>query len=74
MQDIKAVNDVDEFLRTLSGRMIDLLIYGAVAVCFLLGMAKCVLPLRQAARLFRLNGKEETDHGNRLLQAAALLD
>lgn len=53
MQDIKAVNDVDEFLRTLSGRMIDLLIYGAVAVCFLLGMAKCVLPLRQAARLFR---------------------
>ncbi|WP_140420520.1 ferritin-like domain-containing protein [Novosphingobium sp. B 225] len=27
----------------------------------------------EAARLFRLNGKEETDHGNRLLQAAALL-
>lgn len=27
----------------------------------------------EAARLFRLNGKEETDHGNRLLEAAALL-
>ena len=27
----------------------------------------------EAARLFRLNGKEETDHGNRLMQAAALL-
>lgn len=27
----------------------------------------------EAARLFRLNGKEETGHGNRLLEAAALL-
>lgn len=27
----------------------------------------------EAARLFRLNAKEETDHGNRLLQAAELL-
>ncbi len=27
-----------------------------------------------AAALFRLNGAEETDHGNRLLQAAALLE
>ncbi len=27
----------------------------------------------EAAALFRLNGKEETDHGNRLMQAAALL-
>lgn len=27
-----------------------------------------------AAALFRANGKEETDHGNRLLQAAALLE
>ena len=27
----------------------------------------------EAARLFRLNGGEERDHGNRLLQAAALL-
>ena len=27
----------------------------------------------EAARLFRLNGKEETDHGNRLIEAAALL-
>jgi rubrerythrin len=27
----------------------------------------------EAASLFRLNGKEETDHGNRLLEAAALL-
>ncbi len=27
----------------------------------------------EAARLFRLNGGEESDHGNRLLQAAALL-
>ncbi len=27
----------------------------------------------EAAALFRLNGKEETDHGNRLLAAAALL-
>lgn len=28
----------------------------------------------EAARLFRLNGKEETDHGNRLMKAAALLE
>lgn len=28
----------------------------------------------EAAALLRLNGKEETDHGNRLLQAAALLE
>ncbi len=28
----------------------------------------------EAARLFRLNGKEETEHGNRLLEAAALLE
>jgi rubrerythrin len=28
----------------------------------------------EAASLFRLNGKEESDHGNRLLEAAALLD
>jgi len=28
----------------------------------------------EAARLFRLNGKEEADHGNRLLEAAALLE
>jgi rubrerythrin len=27
----------------------------------------------EAARLFRLNGKEEADHGNRLLEAAGLL-
>lgn len=27
----------------------------------------------EAARLFRLNGKEETEHGNRLMQAAGLL-
>lgn len=27
----------------------------------------------EAARLFRLNGREETDHGNRLMEAAALL-
>ncbi len=28
----------------------------------------------EAARLFRLNGKEEADHGNRLLEAVALLE
>jgi rubrerythrin len=28
----------------------------------------------EAARLFRLNGKEEAEHGNRLLEAAALLE
>lgn len=28
----------------------------------------------EAARLFRLNGREETDHGNRLIEAAALLE
>jgi ferritin-like metal-binding protein YciE len=27
----------------------------------------------EAASLFRQNGKEESDHGNRLLEAAALL-
>lgn len=27
----------------------------------------------EAARLFRLNGREETDHGNRLMQATELL-
>lgn len=30
-------------------------------------------PNQEAARLFRLNGGEERDHGNRLLEAAALL-
>ena len=30
-------------------------------------------PNEEAARLFRLNGKEEADHGNRLLEAAGLL-
>ena len=28
----------------------------------------------EAARLFRLNGKEEAEHGNRLIEAAGLLD
>lgn len=28
----------------------------------------------EAARLFRLNGREETEHGNRLIEAAALLE
>jgi rubrerythrin len=28
----------------------------------------------EAARLFRLNGREERDHGNRLLEVAALLE
>ncbi len=44
---------VNEFLNTLSNRLIDLLIYGAVALTFLLGLSKCVLPLRRAAHLFR---------------------
>jgi hypothetical protein len=44
---------LNEFLGTLSGRMIDFLIYGAVAVCFILGLTKCVFPLRRAAHLFR---------------------
>ena len=34
--------------------------------------ANCDNP--EAARLFRLNGGEERDHGNRLLEAAALLE
>lgn len=49
----KAVNHLNEFLSTLSSRLIDLLIYGAVATCFLIGLIKCVLPLRRAARCFR---------------------
>ena len=44
---------MSEFLGTLSGRMIDFLIYGAVVVCFILGLTKCVFPLRRAAHLFR---------------------
>lgn len=44
---------MNEFLGTLSSRLIDLLIYGSVAACFLLGLAKCVIPLRRAARCFR---------------------
>ena len=28
----------------------------------------------QAAELLRANGREETDHGNRLLEAAAILE
>lgn len=42
-----------EWFNGLSGRLIDLLIYGAIAVCFVLGLSKCVLPLRKTARLFR---------------------
>jgi len=44
---------VNEFLGTLSFRVIDLLVYGAVLISFLAGISKCVLPLRRAARAFR---------------------
>lgn len=44
---------MNEFLSTLSSRLIDLLIYGAIAVTFLIGLSKCVLPLTRAARHFR---------------------
>jgi len=44
---------VNEFLNTLSFRVIDLLVYGAVLVTFLVGLSKCVMPLRRAARAFR---------------------
>ena len=44
---------MNEFLNTLSFRVIDLLVYGAVLVTFLVGLSKCVMPLRRAARAFR---------------------
>ena len=44
---------MEQFFGTLTGRLIDWLVYGAIAVCFLLGLSKCVLPLRRAAHLFR---------------------
>ncbi len=44
---------MNEFLSALSGKLIDLLVYGAVAVCFIIGLSKCVFPLNRAARAFR---------------------
>lgn len=44
---------MNEFFSTLSGRLIDLLVYGAIAVSFAIGLSKCVFPLRRAARAFR---------------------
>lgn len=44
---------MNEFLNTLSGRLIDLLVYGAIVVCFLVGYSKCIIPLQRAARAFR---------------------
>lgn len=44
---------VSELFGDFSNNLIDLLIYGAVAVCLALGLAKCVFPLRRAAGLFR---------------------
>ena len=44
---------MNEFLNALSGKLIDLFVYGAVAVCFVIGLSKCVFPLHRAARAFR---------------------
>lgn len=44
---------MNELVNTLSSRLLDLMIYGTVAVCFILGLTKCVFPLRRAAGLFR---------------------
>ncbi len=44
---------MNEFLSALSGKLIDLMVYGAVAACFIIGLTKCVFPLNRAARAFR---------------------
>ena len=44
---------MNELMKALSGSLIDLMIYGAVLVTFLVGLGKCVFPLRRAARAFR---------------------
>lgn len=53
MQFIKAVNSLNDFLKLLSDKLIDLLIYGAVIITFVVGYSKCVAPLQRAARAFR---------------------
>ena len=42
-----------ELFKNLTGNLISLLIYSAIALCFVLGLVKCVFPLRRLARLFR---------------------
>ncbi len=42
-----------ELFENLTGSLISLLIYGAIAISLVLGFAKCIIPLRRLARLFR---------------------
>lgn len=44
---------MNEFFNALSGKLIDLTVYGAVVVCFIVGLSKCIFPLNRAARAFR---------------------
>lgn len=44
---------MNEVLSVLTGSFINVLVYGAVVVCFLAGLSKCVFPLLRAARAFR---------------------
>ncbi len=44
---------MDDFLRLLSEKLIDLVVYGAVILTFVVGYSKCIIPLQRAARAFR---------------------
>jgi len=50
---MKAVNQVPELFQNIGSSLIDLSIYGAIAISFLLGFTKCIFPLRRLSRLFR---------------------
>lgn len=53
MRHQKAVKHVPELFQNITGSLISLIIYGAIAICLVLGFAKCILPLRRLARNFR---------------------
>lgn len=42
-----------ELLASIPGQLVDAIIYGAIAAVTLIGLAKCILPFRRAARLLR---------------------
>ena len=44
---------MEEFLRGLAGGVIDIIVYSAMALVFIVGLAKCVLPVRRSAAALR---------------------
>ena len=47
------MNLVPELFENIGGSLINMLIYGAIAISFLLGLSKCGFPLRKLSHLFR---------------------